>query len=172
MTNFSAPILVRWAVDGDETAFKQVVRITQHAWYAGIVSHDDIDALADGTRSSWKDWQDRRSTPVGLLVAGDGATVAGGANLVMHHDGSAELTTMYVLPEYAGRGIGIALWDGCLQALQDRGVESMQVWIAVEATWATRFYEHRGCTVFAHGIMVIGTQTVPHVGYRIAIPRL
>ena len=161
--------LIRWAQSDDAAVFSSVVRRTQHALYTAIISHDEIDAVHDGRVPMRKTWEHRRLEPIGLLVAEVKGQVVGGANLVRLREGDAELTTMYVLREYEGRGIGHALWDACLAALRERAIGAMEVWAAPEATWATRFYERRGCSACGTGDASIGEHRVPHVGYRIAI---
>ena len=169
VTGVGATPSIRWATDEDRAAFSGVVRQTQHALYTSIISHAEIDAAHDGTVPMRKTWEQRRAEAVGLLVAVVDGLVVGGANLVMHHDGEAELTTMYVLPAYEGRGIGSALWNASIEALRARAVPVLQVWTAPAAHWAVAFYARRGCTAFATGEASFGAHAVPHVGYRVAL---
>ena len=142
---------------------------TQHALYTSIISHEEIDAAHDSVVPMRKTWEHRSADPIGLLVAVVGGHVVGGANLVMSHGGEAELTTMYVLPEYEGWGIGSALWEASQAALRERGMRVMQVWTATAANWAVAYYERRGCVPFATGDASFGEHIVPHAGYRIEL---
>lgn len=81
----------------------------------------------------------------------------------------AGANALYVLPEYEGRGIGSALWEGSLAALRERGVRVMQVWAATAASWAVPYYERRGCVPVATGDASCGEHIVPHTGYRIEL---
>jgi N-acetylglutamate synthase-like GNAT family acetyltransferase len=49
-----------------------------------------------------------------FLVADDGGRVIGAAQLKTHGDGSRELASLAVVPEYRGRGVGSALVEALL----------------------------------------------------------
>ena len=52
--------------------------------------------------------------------------------------------SIYLLPEYMGRGYGTALLKKCISELESRGFEGILLWVLEENFRARRFYESRG----------------------------
>ena len=162
--------VVRWADGADRAAFAEVVRRTRHAFYHTLLSYEQIDGISDGLVAVKKAWDDQSGEELGLLVAVVDGMVVGGADLVLLEQGDAELTTFYVLPEYQGQGLGVALWEAILLFLRARGISALQVWTATEAYWSRSFYERRGCALFGEGAAIFNSiYAVPHVGYRLIL---
>lgn len=73
---------------------------------------------------------------------------------------AAELTSLYVLPAYQGRGIGSALLRHELAALAVRGIEFLLASVLRENHPARRFYER-------HGFQMVDEQTGSVLDQRI-----
>jgi GNAT superfamily N-acetyltransferase len=58
--------------------------------------------------------------------------------------GDEYLRTLYVRPDYQGRGFGAALHDLALERLRARGVPRAKLWTLEENHDGRRFYERRG----------------------------
>ncbi len=57
---------------------------------------------------------------------------------------TAELTSLYLLPEVWGHGAGRALMAGAVDAMRDAGYVSAVLWVLVTNERARRFYEIAG----------------------------
>jgi GNAT superfamily N-acetyltransferase len=170
MTTQRIEVAVRWATAEDRPTFRDVVLRTGLAAYVPqIFSREEIIGISTGTLPAQLSWSDGRSENVGLLVAEVDGKLVGGARVERRTDGDGELRAVNVLPEYQGRGVGIALWEAALAALRQRGIPALQVWTCTRADWSRRFYEHRGATPFATGEVIIGEHHEPHTGYRILL---
>ncbi len=55
-----------------------------------------------------------------------------------------EIVTIYLLPEYIGRGAGSALIERCISALKEQGFRRILLWVLEENVRARRFYEKHG----------------------------
>jgi GNAT superfamily N-acetyltransferase len=55
-----------------------------------------------------------------------------------------EIWALYLLPEYWGQGIGVALWDAASEGLDDEGCTQVTVWVPLRHERALRFFELAG----------------------------
>ena len=80
---------------------------------------------------------------VALLVAREGGVAVGCGAYQLHGDGSAELKSMFVVPEVRGRGVGRAILAAIEQALRGR-VTTLRLETGVKQPEAIRLYEGAG----------------------------
>jgi GNAT superfamily N-acetyltransferase len=78
----------------------------------------------------------------------------------------AEISTLYVLKNAQGRGLGRALFKAAAQALAARGATSLVVWVLRENHAARGFYEALDGTRDRAGEEYVGGAVVPSVRYR------
>ena len=71
-------------------------------------------------------------------------TASFGASRWEKFRGYGEIVTIYLLPEYIGRGVGSALMERCISELKAQGYSSILLWVLEENTRARRFYEKHG----------------------------
>jgi ribosomal protein S18 acetylase RimI-like enzyme len=71
---------------------------------------------------------------------------AGIAGLFDDEDGSAQLISVWVLPEQRGKGVAQALTTAVMQFATAAGVQRMTVWFADGNTPARKLYERLGFT--------------------------
>ncbi len=76
----------------------------------------------------------------------------------------AEVTSIYLLRSYQGKGIGRALFSAVVQALADNGSRSLLVW-ALADNPAHPFYAHLGGQLVAEKDVDMGGKLLPEVGY-------
>lgn len=127
----------------DRLALSGVYEASWRRAYRGIVPQDCLDALPAGRWSGFFD------TPgVCTLVAVDGDVYAGtasfGASRFPEYGGEGELISLYLRPEYVGRGLGRALLSAALNALADMGFDAVFLWVLEENAAARAFYERMG----------------------------
>ena len=58
-----------------------------------------------------------------------------------------EIVSLYLLPEFMGRGYGRALLAAAVEALADQGYRDVLLWTLEENHRARRFYEKAGFTL-------------------------
>ena len=79
-----------------------------------------------------------------FYIAAAGEGVIGFAQFMMREDRRGELTRIYVLPEWQGRGVGSHLLKEGLDALSKHGAEEVFVHVEKDNANGTGFYERRG----------------------------
>ncbi len=127
----------------DRLAISRVyVRSWQYA-YRGIIPQDYLDGLSDG---SWISAPDRPGC-FSLIVL-DGGDIVGTSGCCKSRladmDGWGEIVSIYLLPEYIGRGYGTPLLKAAEEELHKRGFEKIFLWVLEENARARRFYERNG----------------------------
>ena len=70
--------------------------------------------------------------------------------------GWGEVHTLYVLPEYWGRGFGTALLDNSVRWLKNQGFDRIYLWALDGNVRARRLYEKYGFTPTADALPVPG----------------
>lgn len=125
---------------------RDVAQVYVRSWqdaYRGIVPQAYLDALASG---SWM------ATLAGCVdrtwAVYEGGAVVGVCTYGPARDkaftGWGEVVSIYVLPEWAGKGIGHALLEAALGSLRDEGFHSVYLWVLEDNHRARTFYERQG----------------------------
>ena len=85
-------------------------------------------------------WSEALSDPeVEVYVAEVDGVPAGAVSV-----GNGFLSTLYVLPDYQGTGVGSALHDLALERLGAQGLRDARLWTLERNDFGRRFYERRG----------------------------
>lgn len=127
---------------------RAVSRVYEQSWrhaYAGIVPEDYLDAIPCGR------WADVLDTPGrhSLLCIVEGEIVGTSSFSASRYEqfgDAGEVISLYVLPEYAGKGYGTALLRAALAGLQGLGFDEAFLWVLEDNAGARRFYERFGLT--------------------------
>jgi ribosomal protein S18 acetylase RimI-like enzyme len=143
-------VVVREAVVDDALGIARVHVAGWQAGYAGLLPQEYLNGLSVDQRAQrWADYV-REPDPHALttLVAGRGEVV-GFATLGQSRDDDAapdigELWGIYVHPRQWGTGVGHALLDGAMQALQAAGLSAATLWVLQGNDRATGFYRRHG----------------------------
>jgi putative acetyltransferase len=125
----------------DET--ETLLRIQREAGVAAfshVFPQDRFPFPDDEEREHWKRTLD--DPDVEVYIAELDGEPAGSVSV-----GNGFLQTLYVLPEYQGRGIGSSLHDHALDRLRALGADEARLWTLEENEAARRFYERRGWTL-------------------------
>jgi putative acetyltransferase len=80
---------------------------------------------------------------VALFVAREGGVLRGCGAYRLQHDGSAEVKSMFVMPEARGRGIGRAILAAIEDAVRGR-VTTLRLETGIKQDAAIRLYESAG----------------------------
>ena len=107
-----------------------VSRIYEESWrwaYRGIVPRQYLDAIPAGHWAAFLD------SGIFTLVADDGGELVGTASFCASrfadYPGMGELVSLYLLPRCAGKGIGKALMDAAVSALESMGFSRIFLWV-------------------------------------------
>lgn len=123
-----------------------VSRIYARSWkaaYRGIVPQDYLDGLPE---LRWTALLAENPSKSYVLI--DGGRLAGTSSISPARDekmaGWGEIISLYLLPEYFGRGHGRALLDFCVNELRAAGYAHIYLWTLEKNTVARTFYEKAG----------------------------
>ena len=138
-----------------------------------ITENDDIDAVREIYEKSWKfaykdivpmEWMESRPkdkwggnilhngrTEIGAF---DGDRIVGTASFGLSRwkefSSCGEIVTIYLLPEYIGKGIGSQLIKRCIEELELLGFTSILLWVLEDNIRARLFYESHGFVKTEH----------------------
>lgn len=129
--------------DDDRTA---ISRIYEKSWkyaYAGIIPQDYLDSIPAGQWVSGLDHPDRMT----LLCMEDDmfvGTSSFGKSRLRQLEDWGEIVSLYLLPDYIGKGYGKILLQSAVSELKKSGYEHIFLWVLEENIRARRFYERFG----------------------------
>lgn len=124
----------------------KISRIYEESWnhtYKGIVPQSFLDSISEGR------WVPHLSDPgISVLVMTEGGEYIGVSTFCPSRFSLfpyyGELVSLYLLPEYMGRGMGSVLLDASLKALSDAGFTNVLLWVLEDNLRARKFYERSG----------------------------
>ena len=126
--------------------FDAIANIYAQSWkaaYHGIVPQDFLDSLTT------KQWSDKlaNSTFDAYVILEDDKYI-GTSSICAARDvkmaGYGEIISIYLLPEYFGRGYAKPLIDCVTNALLEKGYSNIYLWTLTENIRAQKFYEKHG----------------------------
>lgn len=123
-----------------------VSRIYEESWkfaYQGIIPQTYLDSIPAGLWAANLDQGGRRS-----LVLEEGGRLLGTSSVGLSrwpdYPGLGEVVSLYLLPEYIGRGYGGPLLEAAVETLAEQGFRDVLLWVLEENRRARRFYEKHG----------------------------
>jgi ribosomal protein S18 acetylase RimI-like enzyme len=147
-----------------------LARIYISSWrdaYAGILPHALLGNMSQTAHTAR--WKSTISGPGGVLIAEDAdegpiglASFGAARDHGLGLDG--EIYTLYVDPEFLGRGAGSALLHGAFASLKERKFHSCLVW-SHALNNARFFYEAMGGQRMAERTTRLGGTPVPEIGF-------
>ena len=160
--------VVRPAEIGDAAAIAAVHVETWRTAYRGLLPDDFLASLDQaGYGERWK-----RTLADGsgrIFVAEDQGRIVGfasGGRERASEDGfSGELYAIYVFEEAQGRGHGRRLVQAVVQALREKGLPDMIVWVLRDNQPARHFYEQLGGVYVRAQPITIGSTLLQEVSY-------
>ena len=124
----------------------QVSSVYEQSWksaYKGIIPQSYLDSIPAGR---WASSINR--TGMNNLVLTDGDIIVGtSCYCASRWDKFAdhgEIVSVYLLPEYTGKGYGRKLVEAAISGLRSLGYDKVLLWVLEENTNARHFYEHLG----------------------------
>jgi len=145
--------LVRPAEIGDAKAVAEVHAIAAKAAYAGILTEEQMAALAPTNRETkWREAIEFSDPQIHVAVlenAKGKEEVVGFVGFDRSRDPKTPATTgeiwaIYIKPEHWGKGVGVMLWDTTREGLEEEGCTHVTVWLPLRNERALRFHELAG----------------------------
>lgn len=135
---------IRAVREGDSR--RAISSIYERSWkhaYQGIVPQTHLDNIPEGYWCNRLDSHNRNT----LVMLEDGniiGTSSYGQSRLDSMNGYGEIISIYLLPEYCGKGYGKQLLQAAVAALADMGYADIFLWVLEENSVARRFYERFG----------------------------
>lgn len=126
----------------------EISNIYEKSWkyaYRNIIPQDFLDSIPAGR------WADKViAEGIYSLVLTKGSVPVGTASFCrsrwQEYSGCGEIISIYLLPEYIGKGCGGPLLRACLEELKKLGFERILLWVLEDNHRARKFYEKCGFT--------------------------
>ena len=131
---------------GREDDLLEISSVYERSWkyaYRGIIPDSYLDSIPEGR------WANR-ITREGMnnLVMTENGVIIGTAGFCRSRwekfGGFGEIVSIYLLPEYIGRGYGSLLFRRCIEELRSLGFKDLLLWVLEDNARARRFYEREG----------------------------
>lgn len=137
---------MRYLLPADDS--EAVSRIYEESWkyaYKGIIPQEYLDSIPEGQWVSNLDNPDRKTL---ICMEGDKyiGTSSFGQSRLEKLSNWGEIISIYLLPEYMGKGYGKILLQTSVSELKKLGYEDVFLWVLRENNRARRFYERFGFT--------------------------
>lgn len=123
-----------------------VSKVYEESWkcaYKGIISQEYLDSIPEGRWSSNLDNPNR-----GTLICIDNDRIVGTSSFCRSRFEQfgdwGEVISIYLLPDYMGKGYGKMLMKSTLAELKMQGYEHIFLWVLEENIRARHFYEQLG----------------------------
>jgi ribosomal protein S18 acetylase RimI-like enzyme len=134
-------IIIRKMKPADTEQVQNVARISWHSTYEGIIPRKVQDQFLSSAYSSER--MQQRLNHSHLFVAEARGKIAGFANFsAVNKEGKAELGAIYLHPEEQGKGIGTALLNKGIEALD--GVKEIYINVERDNETGKNFYIAKG----------------------------
>ncbi|NJD10121.1 MAG: GNAT family N-acetyltransferase [Gemmatimonadetes bacterium] len=161
-------VLVRCWAPTDVPSVRHIAWTTWLATYAGFIPEADMRAFFDeyytpGILAAYCADEHAR----GFLAESE-AVAAGFAKTVLNRqDGRFYLSSLYVLPEYQGQGIGSRLLRASEEFALTLGATEVWLGVMTQNTASVEWYRRIGFRFEREEPFMMGQTTVPHlIGYR------
>jgi RimJ/RimL family protein N-acetyltransferase len=145
----SVGVVIRDATPSDARAIAEV-HVASWRWaYREDLTAEFLDGLSvDDRERGWIKWL-AADPGAGTLVAEERDRIVGFCSFAPSHDDdaterTAEVLTIYLLPEAAGRGTGRDLFASAIERLRTLGYDRATLWVMASNDRSRRFYEAAG----------------------------
>lgn len=160
-------------IDSSDDKMK-ISKILEEGWryaYRGIAPQDFLDNIPRGY------WSNRLETEgmYTMVCINDGEYIGTSSfckSRIEKDEESGEVISIYLLPEYIGKGYGKIIMDTVINELRKECYKKVFLWVLVENKKARHFYENYGfeaCEDYKE--VKIGGKALMAVRYVITLPR-
>jgi L-amino acid N-acyltransferase YncA len=146
----SVGVVIRDATPSDARAIAEV-HVASWRWaYRDDLPAEFLDGLSVGDRErQWEQWFASVDAGAGTVVAEEAERVVGFCSFGPCRDDDAservaEVLTIYLVPEVAGRGIGREMLSAADERIRAFGYDRATLWVMASNDRSRRFYEAAG----------------------------
>lgn len=122
-----------------------ISKIYEESWkyaYRGVIPQEYLDSIPKGRWAANLDSMGRET-----LVCVDSEKMVGACSFSKsrseQYHGWGEVISIYLLPDYIGKGYGKALMESAILELKKQGYQDVFLWCLEKNSRARRFYEQR-----------------------------
>ena len=148
-----------------------LARVHVQAWretYPGLLPKPYLDGMSVPRHARL--WRRRLMSTGEVTLAAEGENglvgYCSGGDARGRIEGLAEITTLYLLRQAQGSGVGRRLLTDTARVLAARGAVSLVIWVLRDNARARGFYEHLGGRLDAARGESVGGRIIPSVAYR------
>lgn len=152
---------IRCATELDAYAIANIHVLSWQAIYKGLMPDHVLDNL--DVEKRFNEWRKRLFEGVDVWVAEDGNNCIGFISICPSRDNDhdpnnvAEISAIYLLPEYWGKGLGKQLCQNAFDHVIRNGFKEITLWVLNSNKQACSFYE-------SLGFCATGDMKTDHVG--------
>lgn len=135
---------IRYMIATDDRMM--ISNVYEESWkfaYKNIIPQDYLDSIPKGNWVSGLDNHDRKT-----LVCIDNGKIIGTSSFCksrfVQFQDWGEIISIYLLPDYVGKGYGKILMEATLSELKKQGYKNVFLWVLEENNRARAFYEQYG----------------------------
>lgn len=120
-----------------------ISKVYEESWkyaYKGIVPQDYLEDIPEGQWAPNIEQEDRKNLVMvqeGMIIGTSGF----GKSRMEEMNGFGEIISLYILPEYMGKGYGKLLLQAVVHELKKMGFGKVFLWVLEENQNARHFYE-------------------------------
>ncbi len=161
--------VIRPAAPADAPGIARVQVDSWRAAYSGILAEEFLQALSVERQGQM--WARILADPERgfMYVAEEEGEIVGFVHGMNEREGdpayTGEVTAIYLLKQFQGRGLGRRLMQAAARELRRRGHASLLLWVLKDNAPARRFYETLGGQYLREKPIEIGNQTLIEVAY-------
>jgi ribosomal protein S18 acetylase RimI-like enzyme len=148
----------------DLNAISRIYAMSWKTAYKDIVPQQYLDGLSE---NNWVDKLQNSRYDSFVLIEKD--EYIGTSSVCSARDermsGWGEIISLYLLPDYFGKGFGQSLLAYTVNALLSNGYTDIYLWVLKQNLRARRFYERNGFSLFDENLITIGNEDLPEVRY-------
>jgi L-amino acid N-acyltransferase YncA len=143
-------VVIRDATSSDARAIAEV-HVASWRWaYRDALTAEFLDGLSvDDREREWSQWLAPGRPGTGTMVAEQRDRIVGFCGFSPSRDvdaaeRTAEVLTIYLLPDATGRGVGRKLFAAAIDRLRAFGYDRATLWVMASNDRSRRFYEKAG----------------------------
>jgi len=132
-------------INSEDNLFK-ISKIYEESWkyaYKGLIPESFLDSLESGRWVSFLELED-----INTIVMTENGEYIGTSSFCAsrfeEHQSAGEIVSIYLMPEYMGKGWGRKLINVILEELRKQGYREIFLYVLEENKKAIRFYENSG----------------------------
>lgn len=137
-------MMIRYMEETDDRM--AIGRIYRESWkyaYQGIIPQNYLESISAG---QWVEHLEEKGRHTLLMIENHTfiGTSSYSASRYKKLDGFGEIVSIYLLPEYMGKGYGKQLLAAAVDGLAQLGYRDIFLWVLEENRRARKFYENAG----------------------------